>query len=96
MLEEPPDRPRRVPRAKLSMRILIDGTALLLPGGGVKSYLYYWLLHLYRIAGDRDRIRVFPFLDHQLGRFDHERSNYGGLATALRLALVRAANRSAS
>src|SRR5688572_18734992 len=73
------------------MRILIDGTPLLLPGGGVKSYVYYWLLHLQRIARDEDRIDVFPFLN-SLGRLNHEKSNYGGLATSIRLGIVRAAN----
>ena len=73
------------------MRILIDGSALLLPGGGVKTYVYYWLLNLRRIARDPDRILAFPFFNC-LGQLDHQRSNHGGLSTWIRLNLVRGAN----
>lgn len=75
------------------MRILIDGSALLLPGAGVKNYLYYWLHHLCQMAQDPDRIRIFPFLGHDAGRLDHSQSNYDGFSTGIRLALTRASNR---
>ena len=54
------------------MRLLIDGTPLLLHSGGVKNYLYYWLLHLKKLAGPSS-IRIFPFLN-ELGELQHERS----------------------
>lgn len=56
------------------MRFLIDGTPLLLRSGGVKSYLYYWLLHLRKLAGPT-AIRIFPFLN-ELGELRHERSTW--------------------
>ncbi len=68
------------------MRIVIDATSLLLRSAGIKSYTYFWLQHLRRIAG-ADRIHAFPFLD-SLGALDHERSMLSPLETYARLALL--------
>ena len=41
------------------MRVLIDGSPLLLRSAGVKNYLYHWLEHL-RAQAEPDTIRIFP------------------------------------
>jgi glycosyltransferase involved in cell wall biosynthesis len=74
------------------MRILIDGTALLLPGAGVKNYLHYWLFHLCRKAEEPDRISIFPLLGHSVRPLDPSQSDYGGFSTAIRLAMTRSSN----
>lgn len=56
----------------------LDALPLLVRSAGVKTYLYHWIRHLRRAAGD-DAIRLFPSLGG-LGQLDHERS----LATPLR------------
>lgn len=75
------------------MRMLIDGTALLLPGGGVKNYLHYWLVHLLQAKQDGDRISIFPLLGQALGRLDHSRSDFSAFSTSIRLAMTRGSNR---
>jgi alpha-1,3-rhamnosyl/mannosyltransferase len=66
------------------MRVCIDAAPLLVRSAGVKNYLYYWLLHLRRLAGD-DAIRLFPPLG-TIGPLDHEHSlavparSFAGLA----------------
>jgi glycosyltransferase involved in cell wall biosynthesis len=72
------------------MRVLIDGTSLLLRSAGVKSYTYNWIRGLREIAGPGE-IRAFPFLN-ALGHFTHERSVLSPAATFPRLALLYAAN----
>jgi len=72
------------------MRILIDGTPLLLRSGGVKNYLYYWLLHLKKLAGPRS-IRIFPFIN-EFGDLQHERSTLGPVPTCARLLFLHFAN----
>src|SRR5438067_11869988 len=68
------------------MRVLIDATSVLLQSAGIKSYTYYWIAHLRRIAGDHE-IQAFPFLD-SFGELTHERSVLSPLATYPRLALL--------
>lgn len=68
------------------MRIEIDATPLLLRSAGVKNYLYHWIRHLRRLAGD-DRIAAFPFLG-EFGGLTHEESLLGPLATWPRLGLL--------
>jgi alpha-1,3-rhamnosyl/mannosyltransferase len=72
------------------MRICIDGTALLLRSGGVKNYVYYWLQHLRKLAGE-DSIRIFPLI-RRLGKLNHEKSMLGGWATFNRLAFLGVTN----
>ncbi len=72
------------------MRICIDGTALLLPSAGVKNYIYYWLLHLRKLAG-ADSIDIFPMI-RELSPLDHQTSILGRWSSAARLAFVAAAN----
>ncbi len=43
------------------MRVAIDAMPLLVRSAGVKNYLYYWIEHLRRLAGD-DVIRTVPRL----------------------------------
>ena len=45
------------------MRVAIDATPLLVRSAGVKNYLYYWIEHLRRFAGD-DVIRTVPAAWH--------------------------------
>jgi alpha-1,3-rhamnosyl/mannosyltransferase len=73
------------------MRVLIDATALLLPGGGVKTYIHHWLEYLRRLARPPDEIHAFPFLN-RIGGLEHERSPLGRAATRLRLSFVHVAN----
>lgn len=73
------------------MRILVDGTPLLLPGGGVKSYVYNLLVNLRRAADGRADVRAFPFLNG-VGELTHSRSISGCVSTCARLGLVRLAN----
>jgi glycosyltransferase involved in cell wall biosynthesis len=77
-------------QGRVAMRLLIDGTPLLLRSGGVKNYLYYWLLHLKKLAGPSS-IRIFPFLN-ELGELHHERSTLGLFSTFVRLLFLHFAN----
>ena len=72
------------------MRITIDATSMLVRSAGVKTYVWHWLGHLRRSAGDTE-IRAFPFLD-DLGRLDHESSALSTPATIVRLALIKSMN----
>jgi len=60
---------------------MIDATSLLLPGAGVKTYMYHWIRSLQR-SGTQDVIRLFPFLG-RLSNLDHESSSVGERRTAL-------------
>jgi len=72
------------------MRVCIDALPLLVRSAGVKNYLYYWIAHLRRLAGE-DAIRLFPPLG-RLGALDHQRSLAGPLRTLAGLAGLAAAN----
>jgi len=72
------------------MRICIDATPLLLKSAGVKNYLYHWILHLRRVAGE-GTVETFPFASG-LGPLDHERSVTGRWATLAGLARLHWAN----
>jgi len=72
------------------MRIAIDASPLLLRSAGIKSYLYYWITHLRRLAG-KDAIRAFPFLG-DWGALDHEHSVLSRWGTWPRLALLEFLN----
>jgi len=73
------------------MRVLLDATPLLLPGGGVKSYVYSLLLHLRRIGGGRAEVRAFPFV-RECRKLAHEGSVFRPASTYARLGLVCLAN----
>jgi len=72
------------------MCILIDGTPLLLRSGGVKNYLYYWLLHLKKLASPGS-IQIFPFIN-ELGELRHDRSTLSRIPSFARLLLLHLAN----
>jgi len=57
------------------MRIMLDATSMLLPSAGVKTYMYYWIQSLRRLA-NQDSIRLFPFFG-ELAELDHEISSVG-------------------
>jgi glycosyltransferase involved in cell wall biosynthesis len=61
------------------MRIMLDATSMLLPSAGVKTYMYYWIQALRRLA-TQDSIRLFPFFG-ELAALDHESSLVGKLRT---------------
>src|SRR6478735_109485 len=71
------------------MRVLIDGTPLLLRSAGVKNYIYHWASALLRHAPQN--IDVFPFLGGRVS-LEHERSVLGRFGTATRLSLVQLMN----
>ena len=73
------------------MRVTIDAIPLLSRSAGVKSYLYHWVLHLYREAHGID-IRLFPFLKPP-SSLDHENSSTNPLGTFARLGLFHLLNR---
>ncbi|MCL4402177.1 MAG: glycosyltransferase family 4 protein [Acidobacteria bacterium] len=72
------------------MRIAIDTVPLLLRSAGVKTYVYYWVEHLLRQAGE-NRVELFPLLDG-IRECVHERSVAGPLRTYSGIALLQAAN----
>jgi glycosyltransferase involved in cell wall biosynthesis len=72
------------------MRVLIDGTALLLRSAGVKTYSYHWIESLRRGAGHH-HLSVFPYIG-SWQPLDHEHSQLNRWSTETRLALVRFAN----
>lgn len=72
------------------MRIAIDAIPLLLRSAGVKTYVYNWLQHLRRLAGDRN-VLAFPWLG-ALGDCSHEESVVGPAGTLARLAWLHAVN----
>jgi glycosyltransferase involved in cell wall biosynthesis len=71
------------------MIVTIDATSALLRSAGVKSYTYYWVRELRRLA-KADEIRAFPYLN-DFGRLDHEASTLSKWQTMPRLALLYAA-----
>src|ERR1700676_4328090 len=73
------------------MRILIDATPLLLPSVGIKTYLYYWIQHLWQQARN-EQILTFPRLD-KLPPLNHRRSILTAAQTFPRLAMLHLANR---
>ena len=72
------------------MRVCIDATPLLLRSAGVKNYLYYWILHLRKLAGE-DSILTFPH-GMRMGSLNHEGSVAGLRSTLGGLAWLHAAN----
>ncbi len=72
------------------VRVCIDAFPLLVRSAGVKNYLYYWIEHLRRLAGD-DAIRLFPPLG-ALPALDHERPLAGRVRTFSALASLAAMN----
>jgi len=44
------------------VRVVIDASPLLVRSAGVKNYLYYWILHLRRLAG-KDAVRTLPAMN---------------------------------
>lgn len=72
------------------MRICIDATPLLLKSAGVKNYLYHWIRHLRRVAGEGS-VETFPFTSG-FGALDHERPITGWYATLAGLARLHWAN----
>src|SRR5579864_388144 len=72
------------------MRILIDATPVLLRSVGIKTYLYYWIQHLWQEAGN-EQILTFPRLD-KLAPLNHERSIFTPAKTFPKLALLHLAN----
>ena len=73
------------------MRILIDATPVLLPSVGIKTYLYYWIQHLWQQARN-EQILTFPRLD-KLTALNHERSILTPAQTLPKLALLHLVNR---
>lgn len=72
------------------VHVAIDATPLLVRSAGVKNYLYYWIEHLRREAGD-DTIRTVPRLD-DLGALNHNVSIAGRWKTLGGLASLALAN----
>lgn len=73
------------------MRILIDATPVLLPSVGIKTYLYYWIQHLWQQARN-EQILTFPRLD-KLTALNHQRSILTPAQTFPKLALLHLVNR---
>jgi glycosyltransferase involved in cell wall biosynthesis len=76
------------------MRVMIDATSLLIRSAGVKTYLYHWIGELRR-AAKPGTIRTFPPLG-EMKRLTHERSVAGFWRTYSGLALLAAANYTAT
>src|SRR3954454_8121795 len=72
------------------MRVVIDATPLLVRSAGVKNYLYYWITHLRRAAGERV-IGTLPPMNG-LDGLRHEGSVAGRLRTLRGLATLALAN----
>ena len=72
------------------MRVLIDGTTLLLRSAGVKNYVYHWIGALRKLAG-REAIGVFPFIG-DIGDLSHEKSPVGLFGTLPRIGWVLFSN----
>jgi glycosyltransferase involved in cell wall biosynthesis len=72
------------------MRILIDATPVLLRSVGIKTYLYYWIQHLWQQARN-EQILTFPRLD-KLAPLNHERSIFMPAQTFRKLARLHLAN----
>jgi alpha-1,3-rhamnosyl/mannosyltransferase len=67
------------------VRILIDGTPLLLRSAGVKNYIFYWAAAL--LSEAPESVRIFPFLNRP-AVLQHEGSVIGQAGTLARLSLV--------
>jgi glycosyltransferase involved in cell wall biosynthesis len=72
------------------MRILIDGTPLLLRSAGVKTHVHNWIQSLRQIAS-ACKVDVFPMLN-SFTRFSHERSVVSFPGTLWRLSFLQLAN----
>jgi glycosyltransferase involved in cell wall biosynthesis len=72
------------------MRVLIDGTTLLLRSAGVKNYVYHWIAALWQLAG-KQTITVFPMLD-TIGDLSHEASPVNRAGTWARIGWVLFSN----
>jgi glycosyltransferase involved in cell wall biosynthesis len=72
------------------MRAMIDATPMLVRSAGVKNYLYYWIEHLRRIAGD-DAIRTFPSLGAPRP-LNHDASGAGTIRTFFGLGALAVSN----
>ncbi|HWC00284.1 MAG TPA: glycosyltransferase family 1 protein [Bryobacteraceae bacterium] len=72
------------------MRVCIDAVPLEVRSAGVKNYLYHWITHLRRQAGDGS-IGLFPPFGKP-GALDHERSVFGRPATFFGLGSLYLAN----
>ena len=72
------------------MRLCIDAIPLLLRSAGVKNYLYHWILHLRKLAGE-EAVLTFPH-GMRIGSLDHEGSVAGLRSTLAGLAWLHAAN----
>lgn len=72
------------------MRVAVDATPLLVRSAGVKNYLYYWIGHLRRAAGD-GVIRTFPPLGPPRP-LTHDASATGFVRTFLGLGALAASN----
>jgi glycosyltransferase involved in cell wall biosynthesis len=73
------------------MRLMIDASAALFRSAGVKNYVYHWMAHLRRQAGDGDKILGYPFLSDP-GRLNHEASVLPFWGTASRVAVLYGVN----
>jgi alpha-1,3-rhamnosyl/mannosyltransferase len=72
------------------MRLAIDGIPLLLRSAGVKTYIYHWVQHLRRLAGE-ENVVAFPYIG-KLDNFSHEESVLGVPQTVVRLAFLHTIN----
>jgi glycosyltransferase involved in cell wall biosynthesis len=72
------------------MRLMIDGTSLLLSSAGVKTYMYYWIESLHRTTATH-HITIFPYINSWRD-LDHQHSQMSALSTQMRLAVVRFSN----
>ncbi len=73
------------------MTIILDATSTLVRSAGVKNYVWHWIRHLRRQAGENIDIQSFPFLG-DLGQLDHESSALSRPATMARLGLIKVMN----
>jgi glycosyltransferase involved in cell wall biosynthesis len=74
------------------MRVSIDATTLLLPGTGVKNYVFYWLRSLCEAARQRgDTITTYPPFLNSSTTIDHQFGN-NSLRGLISLGLVNLGN----
>ena len=69
------------------MRVLIDGTPLLVPGGGVKTHTFTWIRALLEQPQTSVEFRVFPFL-RELPELNHVRMPGEAIDEQLRTAFA--------
>jgi len=72
------------------MRLMIDGTSLLLSSAGAKTYIYHWIENLRRTAGSHE-LSVFPYIN-SWRELDHKHYQMGWASTQMRLSMVRFSN----